>query len=645
MSPAAALAGQAPGAASSPDIPISHRDRVYAAEQFSNTVSVTDPVDNKLLGVIRLGDPQPGNFSPLYKGQVLVHGMGYSPDHKTLAVVSIGSNSVTFIDTATNAIKHVTYVGRSPHEAFFTPDGKEVWVTVRGENYISVIDAASYAEKRRIEVPAGPGMQIFSPDGKYGYICSSFNPETVVVSVADHAIVARVKQESPFCPNIAATPDGEQVWFTLKDIGKTQVFNAKPPFNPIKTIETGPITNHVNFARTAKGTFAYVTIGGTNEVKVFRTDDFSQVATIPVGNLPHGIWPSGDGTRMYVGLENADALAAIDTATNTVVANIPVGQAPQAIVYVPGAAPNPDDRQNLQSLGVAGQVAHLTLGAKAEAKGEKPPTSVSLFDQGLIQVLQACGDRPAAEAALRAGAGRQERRNRIGATARRLHDQPGRLGHRQCGRADPADRPEFRRSRTAISGDRTRRARKVRRCRAGPEPMNDMLRLIEPVIPALRRYARALVRNRATADDLVQDCLERAVSHWGQRREGDPRPWLFTILHNLALSQFRRSARRGKHIAIDEANEDDFGQDAVQEQKLMYQDVLDKLARLPDDQRAVLLLVAVEDLSYADAARVLDIPVGTVMSRLSRAREKLQQEIEGTADGAPKNVVQLRSMK
>jgi YVTN family beta-propeller protein len=387
--PAAALAGQAPGAAASPDIPISHHDRVYAAEQFSNTVSVTDPVDNKLLGVIRLGDPQPGNFSPLYKGQVLVHGMGYSPDHETLAVVSIGSNSVTFIDTATNAVKHVTYVGRSPHEAFFTPDGREVWVTVRGENYISVIDAASFAEKTRIEVPAGPGMQIFSPDGKYGYICSSFNPETVVVSVADHAIVARVKQESPFCPNIAATPDGEQVWFTLKDIGKTQVFNAKPPFNPIRTIETGPITNHVNFARTPKGTFAYVTIGGTNEVKVFRTDDFSQIAAIPIGNLPHGIWPSGDGTRIYVGLENADALAAIDTATNKVVANIPVGQAPQAIAYVPGAAPNPDDRQNLQNLGVAGQVAHLTLGARAEAKAENRPTSVSLFDQGLIQILQA----------------------------------------------------------------------------------------------------------------------------------------------------------------------------------------------------------------------------------------------------------------
>jgi YVTN family beta-propeller protein len=384
-----AYAGQAPGRLAAADIPVSHHDRVYAAEQFSNTVSVTDPVDNKLLGVIRLGDPQPANFSPLYKGQVLVHGMGYSPDHRTLAVVSIGSNSVTFIDTATNAVKHVTYVGRSPHEAFYTPDGNEVWVTVRGENYIAVLDAKTFEEKTRIITPAGPGMQIFSPDGKYGYICSSFNPETDVVTVADHKIVAKVKQESPFCPNIAATPEGDQVWFTLKDTGKTQVFDAKPPFDLIKTLDTGPITNHVNFAHTAKGTFAYVTIGGLNEVKVFRTDDFSQVATIPIGNLPHGVWPSGDGTRIYVGLENADALAAIDTATNRVIANIPIGQAPQAIAYVPDAAPNPDDRENLQALGIAGQVAHLTLAAKDSTKGGQAPTSVSLFDQGLIQVLEA----------------------------------------------------------------------------------------------------------------------------------------------------------------------------------------------------------------------------------------------------------------
>jgi len=129
-----AFAGQAPAAAYDPDIPISHQDRVYSAEQCSNTVSVTDPVDNKLVGTIRLGDPLPANLSPLYRGQLLVHGMGFSPDHRTIAVVAIGSNAVNFIDTATNSVKHVTYVGHSPHEAFYTMDGREVWVVVRGEN-------------------------------------------------------------------------------------------------------------------------------------------------------------------------------------------------------------------------------------------------------------------------------------------------------------------------------------------------------------------------------------------------------------------------------------------------------------------------------------------------------------------------------
>lgn len=107
-----------------------------------------------------------------------------------------------------------------------------------------------------------------------------------------------------------------------------------------------------------------------------------------MGKLPHGVWPSGDGTRIYVGLENDDALAAIDTATNAVVANIPIGQAPQAIAYVPDAA-DPDDRGNLQPLGVAGQIAQLSLASKSAAASAKPQTNISLFDQGLIQVLQA----------------------------------------------------------------------------------------------------------------------------------------------------------------------------------------------------------------------------------------------------------------
>lgn len=192
-------------------------------------------------------------------------------------------------------------------------------------------------------------------------------------------------QVSPFCPDIAATPDGKQVWLTLKDVGKTMVFNARPPFDVLKVIDTGPITNHVNIARSANGQFAYVTIGGLNEVKVFKTDTFEQVAVIPTGALPHGIWPSGDGTRMYVGLENADAAAAIDTLANKVIATIPIGQAPQGVAYIPNAVPQGDGMQDLQPLGVAANSVQLVL----VGQDAKPATQVSLFDQGVVQVLQA----------------------------------------------------------------------------------------------------------------------------------------------------------------------------------------------------------------------------------------------------------------
>jgi YVTN family beta-propeller protein len=137
---------------------------------------------------------------------------------------------------------------------------------------------------------------------------------------------------------------------------------------------------------------AYVTIGGLNEVKVFRTDNFEQVATIPTGKLPHGIWPSGDGTRVYVGLENEDKVAAIDTLKNEVIATSPIGQAPQALVYVPGAVPAASPgTSNLQPLGVAGQSTQLWLAPPGANKEKKAPTSVSLSDQGLVQVFEAAG--------------------------------------------------------------------------------------------------------------------------------------------------------------------------------------------------------------------------------------------------------------
>ena len=379
-------AQQAPWA--SKDIPISSHDRVYTADQTSNTVSVIDPSENKLLGVIRLGDPVPGALSPLYKGQLLVHGLGYSPDSKTLAVVSVGSNSVTLIDTATNKVKGVLYVGRSPHEAFFTPNGHELWVTVRGENYVSVIDPAPMKETRRIELANGPGMTMFGPDGKYAFVCSSFTPELAVIDVASHKIIKRIPQVSPFSPNIAVTPENDEVWITLKDVGKVQTYSAKPPFDQKAVLDTGPITNHVNFANNRNGKFAYVTIGGANEVKAFRRGTTPElVATIPVGELPHGIWPSGDGSRVYVALENGEHCVALDTVTNKVIANIPIGQTTQALVYVPNAVPNGSGSENLMPLGIAANTArlHLESGATALPNAQ---ASVAVNSLGLLDLVQ-----------------------------------------------------------------------------------------------------------------------------------------------------------------------------------------------------------------------------------------------------------------
>src|SRR5262249_40736248 len=147
--------------------------------------------------------------------------------------------------------------------------------------------------------------------------------------------------------------------------------------------------------------------------------------------------------------------------------------------------------------------------------------------------------------------------------------------------------------------------------------------LIEAHIPGLRRFACALLRgDRDRADDLVQDTLERALSYWHLRRtEGNVRSWLYTILYNRFLSDQHRARRRGRHDVLTEGTElpgIDGGQDSV----LEHRDLLRAFSALPEEQRSVLLLIGVQDLSYEEAARVLGVPIGTVMSRLHRGRER-----------------------
>jgi RNA polymerase sigma-70 factor, ECF subfamily len=152
----------------------------------------------------------------------------------------------------------------------------------------------------------------------------------------------------------------------------------------------------------------------------------------------------------------------------------------------------------------------------------------------------------------------------------------------------------------------------------------DLSRRIEAEIPRLRRYARALTRDATSADDLVQDCLTRALAKQHLWREGtDLRAWLFTILHNQYVNHVRRSIREGAAIELKGA---EFSpRTPIQGQRLELRDLERAIAKLPKEQCAVILLVGLEGMRYEEVAEVLGVPVGTVRSRLSRGREALRR--------------------
>ena len=163
-------------------------------------------------------------------------------------------------------------------------------------------------------------------------------------------------------------------------------------------------------------------------------------------------------------------------------------------------------------------------------------------------------------------------------------------------------------------------------------------------IPRLRRYARVLTGESTRADDLVQETLARA---WEKRRlwaaGTDLRAWLFTIMHNVFVNQRATARRDAQSVSLDDDDNGVARELSVRPNQLLrveLREVARELARLPGEQREVLLLAAVEELRYEEIARVLGIPIGTVMSRLSRAREKLRRAMDHDAgDGVPLKIV------
>ncbi|MER8902198.1 sigma-70 family RNA polymerase sigma factor [Mesorhizobium sp. M0772] len=151
-------------------------------------------------------------------------------------------------------------------------------------------------------------------------------------------------------------------------------------------------------------------------------------------------------------------------------------------------------------------------------------------------------------------------------------------------------------------------------------------------IPRLRRYARSLLRDRESADDLVQDCLERALLRLESWQTGEsPRRWLFTIMHHLFIDQMRKVNRRGEATILPlDANEAQ-AVPAEQAENAASREIIDALQAISPDRRAALVIVAIEGFSYAEAANILGVPAGTLMSRIARGREELRSLLDDTA--------------
>ncbi|GAA3595462.1 beta-propeller fold lactonase family protein [Kribbella ginsengisoli] len=336
-------------------LPITAQDRLYTADQSSNTVTVIDPSTDKTLGTIALGSQRVGaTLSPQYLGDVGVHGLAFSPVTRRLAVVSVTSNTVDIVDTTTNKVLSKTDVGRAAHEGSFTADGKEFWVADRGRDTVSVVDALNGGLKADVVVGAGPSKVVMSPDGRFAYVNHIALAEITVVDTASRRVVDHITGLGDvFSSDQAISPDGAELWAAHKRVGKVSVIDLRQR-KVTHVLSTGPDTNHPQFADTPSGKFVYLTIGGLDQTLVFRRGDRPELLQRIAnhGHAPHGVWPSGDGSRVYVGLEKSDKVDVIDTSTQRVVATISGGQEPQAVVYAPRAAsPGPAMNLGRQGLG------------------------------------------------------------------------------------------------------------------------------------------------------------------------------------------------------------------------------------------------------------------------------------------------------
>jgi YVTN family beta-propeller protein len=345
------------GCASSP------ADRIYTGDQSSNTVTVIAPFRGVVLGTLALGDARLADaLGPQNAKPVNAHGLGFSRDGALIVSTSVTSNTVTVIRTRDNTIVSQTSVGRQAHEAFFAADNCTVWVGTRGTDAIDIVDGLAGGVVAHVVSPGGPSKVLFSPDGATAYANHVRAATVSVIDVARRAVRHTISGlADSFSSDMMLSADGRSLWVAHKMIGKLSVIDLAARA-VIAVVDSGLETNHPNFAFVNGTNHAFVTVGALNLTRVYRQPSADAppvwVADVPSSGVePHGLWPSGDNTRMFIVNEHSDTVDAIDTATLRVVQTWNVGQEGQALIYVSGAVPDGDGTQNLGTQGLTGKPA------------------------------------------------------------------------------------------------------------------------------------------------------------------------------------------------------------------------------------------------------------------------------------------------
>lgn len=328
------------------DIDISRHDRVYSTDN-SGGIAVTDPNTSEQLGVIKGSTLSLQHLATPDLPRSRNDFLAYSPNGKMVIFNTSTQPVLKFLDTLTNQISDTLLPGGSPRFAAYSPNGKSIWVSVQRSQVIDVLDATTRRLVQSIKTRVLPGAIVFSNNGKYAYVCSEATGRIAILNVGQGVQIGDVEGGPGPLSSIAASPDGKQIWATSRQSGKLIAFSAKPPFRILSVMDIGSSPSGVNFVNNDDGQFAFIALSGANAVAVFDTRNYRNVGNIDVGSSPQGLWPSGDGTRLFVALGAQKSLVIIDTASRQIVDSVRLAQDVDTVIYVPGAVHSGNGLNNL----------------------------------------------------------------------------------------------------------------------------------------------------------------------------------------------------------------------------------------------------------------------------------------------------------